>query len=166
MSLYIIGIMVVFSVVLLVYALWPSKKNEESEAIKRRMSGRRVKSSVASIRKQAKESVAKRVMTTVAPIAVKPVMMSNADDISKLRLRLATAGLVLSWLLVWTLEGIPVVAWRYVIAFIVASGFGALMEWCQTRVPGRFGTLADVGLNTAGAVIGLLAALLLLHGPG
>jgi tight adherence protein C len=91
-SLYIIGIMVVFSIVLLVYALWPSKKGEESEAIKRRMSGRRVKSSVASIRKQAKESVAKRVMTTVAPIAVKPVMMSNADDISKLRLRLATAG--------------------------------------------------------------------------
>lgn len=71
---------------------------------------------------------------------------------------------VLSFLLVSTLEGIAVVAWRYVIAFIAASGFGALMEWCQTKVPGRFGTLADVGLNAAGAAIGLLAASLLLHG--
>ena len=73
---------------------------------------------------------------------------------------------VLSLLLVWTLEGIAVVAWRYVIAFIAASGFGALMEWFQTKVPGRFGTLADVWLNAAGAAIGLLAASLLLHGPG
>jgi tight adherence protein C len=90
-SLAIIGILVVLSVAMIVYALWPSK-DKEGEAIKRRMSGKRAQSNVAAIRQQAKESVAKRVMDTVAPIAVRPVMMNNAEDMTKLRMQLATAG--------------------------------------------------------------------------
>lgn len=65
---------------------------------------------------------------------------------------------VLALLLVWTLEVMEVIAYRYAIAFLAAAGFGALMEWCQTRVPGRFGTFSDVGLDATGAAIGLLAA--------
>ena len=48
------------------------------------------------------------------------------------------------------------------IALIIAVAFGAVMEWCQTKVPGRYGTVYDVVLNTAGAVLGLLVAVFLL----
>ena len=65
---------------------------------------------------------------------------------------------VLSLLLVWTLEGLQPRSSRLLIALIIAVAFGAVMEWSQTRVPGRFGTVYDVVLNTAGAALGLLAA--------
>ncbi len=91
MSLYIVGIMIVFSVALMVYALWP-KQNQEDDIIKRRMTGKRAQDTVAALRQQAKESVTQRVMKSVAPIAMRPVMMNNPDDVSKLRMRLATAG--------------------------------------------------------------------------
>ena len=68
----------------------------------------------------------------------------------------------LALLLVWALEGIQVITYRYLTAFITAAGFGALMEWCQTKVPGLFGTVSDVGLNAAGVAIGLLVAVILL----
>ena len=65
---------------------------------------------------------------------------------------------VLVLLLAWTLEGIQPRIYRFLIAFVIAVAFGAAMEWCQTRVPGRYGALSDVGLNAAGAAFGLLAA--------
>jgi len=65
---------------------------------------------------------------------------------------------VLALLLLWTLEGIQSSAYRFLASFIIAVTFGTAMEWCQTRVPGRFGTLYDVALNAAGAALGLLAA--------
>lgn len=65
---------------------------------------------------------------------------------------------VLALLLVWTLEGIQLRPYRFLIALIIAVAFGAVMEWCQTRVPGRFGTVNDVVLNAAGAALGLLVA--------
>ena len=68
----------------------------------------------------------------------------------------------LAWLWVWTLEGIAPRWLRLAIAFTLTVGLGAALEWYQTRVPGRFGTLLDVLLNAAGAVAGLMAALLLL----
>lgn len=91
MTLYLLGAMVVASIALVIYALWP-KSNEESDTIKRRISGRKAQSQVAAVRERAKESVAKRVMQTVAPIAVRPSMKHNAEGMSKLRMRLATAG--------------------------------------------------------------------------
>jgi hypothetical protein len=69
---------------------------------------------------------------------------------------------VLTLLLAWTLDGIESKTYRFLIVFIIAVSFGALMEWGQTKVPGRYATLYDVGLNAAGAVIGLLFAVFLL----
>ena len=91
MTPFLIGIMLVAAVTLVVYALWP-RKADEGEAIKRRMTGRRPQSSVAKVRQQAKESVAKRVIDKVAPIAVRPVMVTNAEQMSKLRVKLTNAG--------------------------------------------------------------------------
>ena len=65
---------------------------------------------------------------------------------------------VFALLLVWTLDGIQSRTYRFLIALVIAVAFGAVMEWCQTRVPGRFGTMYDVVLNAAGAALGLLAA--------
>jgi hypothetical protein len=68
--------------------------------------------------------------------------------------------LTLMW--VWTLEAIQSRPTRLLIAALIAVIFGASMEWYQTRVPGRFGTIVDVALNAAGAVLGLIAAIVLL----
>jgi len=68
----------------------------------------------------------------------------------------------LAWLWAWTLEGITHRWLRLAIAFVLTVGLGATLEWYQTRVPGRFGTLLDVLLNTAGAIAGLIGALLVL----
>lgn len=88
---YILGGLLVLSFVLVVYALWP-KPDEKASAIKRRVSGRRADSEVSAIRKKAKESVAKKVMNTVAPIAIRPAMAQDVESMSKLRTKLATAG--------------------------------------------------------------------------
>ena len=65
---------------------------------------------------------------------------------------------LLALLLVWSLGTIHAFSLRLLAAFIFTVGFGAVMEWCQTRVPGRVGSLADVLLNAAGAALGLLVA--------
>ena len=69
---------------------------------------------------------------------------------------------VLVLLLVWTLDSIKSRTQRFLISWITAVAFGAVMEWCQTMVPGRFGTLFDVAINAAGATLGLLVAVFLL----
>ena len=69
---------------------------------------------------------------------------------------------VLALLLAWTLDDMQTKSVRLPICFGIAVAFGALMEWCQTRVPGRFGTQIDVLLNSAGAALGLLVAVYLL----
>lgn len=69
---------------------------------------------------------------------------------------------VLALLLAWTLESIESRTQRFLIAFILAVVFGAVMEWYQTKVPGRFATVSDVALNGLGAALGLLAATFLL----
>lgn len=70
------------------------------------------------------------------------------------------ATLTLLW--VWTLDAIQAKSQRLVIAVTVAVCFGATMEWYQTKVPGRFGTIYDVALNAVGALLGLFAAIFLL----
>lgn len=91
MTYYLLGAMVVVSIVLVVYALWP-KGDESGEIIKRRMAGRRAETEISALRKKAKESVAKKVMDTVAPMAVRSSMTQDAEGMSKLRMRLANAG--------------------------------------------------------------------------
>jgi VanZ family protein len=68
----------------------------------------------------------------------------------------------LAVLWMWTLEPIESRLLRIVLALVASVGLGALLEWHQTRVPGRFGTVLDVILNAAGAIAGLLLALALL----
>ncbi len=68
----------------------------------------------------------------------------------------------LAMLWMWTLEPIESRLVRTSVALVASVGLGALLEWHQTRVPGRFGTILDVILNAAGAIAGLLLALLLL----
>jgi hypothetical protein len=70
------------------------------------------------------------------------------------------AALTLLW--VWTLDSIESRVWRISLAIIVTVGLGTVLEWHQTRVPGRFGTIFDVVLNTLGALAGLIIALLIL----
>ncbi len=67
----------------------------------------------------------------------------------------------LSWLWFWVLEPLLVrLHFRILVAFLFAAGFGALNEWRQVHVPGRYGSLADVTLNSIGAGLGLLLAVL------
>jgi VanZ family protein len=69
---------------------------------------------------------------------------------------------VLALLLVWTLDAVEPRAYRFLIAFAIAVTFGAAMEWFQTKVPGRYGTVFDIVLDAAGAALGLLAAFFIL----
>lgn len=91
-TLLMLAGMVLVSVVLIVYAFWP-KASEDDDAIKRRMAGRRASSTVSEIRKQAKDSVAKKVFDAVAPMAIRPSMRADAEQMSKLRMKLSNAGL-------------------------------------------------------------------------
>jgi VanZ family protein len=70
------------------------------------------------------------------------------------------ATLTLLWM--WTLEKINSVPLRMALAFTLSVGIGAVLEWYQTSVPGRFGTLMDAILNAVGSIVGLIAALFLL----
>ena len=62
----------------------------------------------------------------------------------------------------WTLQSVESKSLRYLLALAVTLCLGAVLEWQQTRVPGRYGTLGDVFLNLIGIALGLLGALLLL----
>jgi len=70
------------------------------------------------------------------------------------------AALAMCWM--WTLESIESRAVQISLTVIATVGLGAVLEWHQTNIPGRFGTVFDVALNALGAAIGLALALLLL----
>lgn len=70
------------------------------------------------------------------------------------------AGLAL--LLMWSLEAVESLTARVSMTFVLTVSIGAVLEWYQTLVPGRFGTIIDALLNTIGAVAGLLVASFLL----
>ena len=70
---------------------------------------------------------------------------------------------VLAMLWMWTLEPIEARWLRAAAALVITVGLGAVLEWYQTLVPGRYGSIIDVLLNLIGAILGLLAALLLLR---
>ena len=63
----------------------------------------------------------------------------------------------LATLWIWTLVARASARTSQTAAILVAIGFGAILEGCQAFVPGRFGSLYDVGLNGIGAFAGLLA---------
>ncbi len=69
---------------------------------------------------------------------------------------------VLTLLWAWILSGIQPKIYRLLIAGAIAVVFGAAMEWYQTKVPGRYGTIFDVALNATGALFAVFGAFLLL----
>jgi VanZ family protein len=69
---------------------------------------------------------------------------------------------VVAALWVWTLEAIESNVLRLSLALALTIGLGIFLEWYQTMVPGRFGTIVDVILNAIGAMVGLLMAIFLL----
>lgn len=69
---------------------------------------------------------------------------------------------VLAFLWMWTLSGFGATWTRSIAALAFTLGLGVALEWYQTRVPGRFGTLIDVVLDAIGTIVGILIALLVL----
>lgn len=61
----------------------------------------------------------------------------------------------------WLFNGLK---WRspHLLAFLYSAAFGAILEWAQLYVPGRFGSVFDIALNAIGAAAGLLALALFL----
>lgn len=86
-----LGIMGVASVAMVVFALRPSKQVER-DAVKRRMRGKTSKDETKDIQERARESVATKMMEKVAPIAMRPVMPKSGEDMTRLRMKLASAG--------------------------------------------------------------------------
>jgi tight adherence protein C len=134
-SLYLLGGLIIFSCALITYSLWP-KGADDDDAIKRRMTGRRGQESLSEIRKKAKDSVTKRMLDTVAPLAIRPVMMNNAEQMSKLRMRLAAGGyrgdgttttFLASKTVVAVLLGLACAAFVWAKGFPVPTSVGAVL---------------------------------------
>jgi len=126
-DLYVLGGLIVISISLILYAIWP-KGDDKTDAIKRRMRGKSAIDNLSILRKQAKESVAKRVMDKVAPLAVRPVMMNNAENMSKLRMKLASAG--------YRTDTVPTtfLASKTVVAVLLGLGAVAYV-WAKSMTP-------------------------------
>ncbi len=132
MSIYLIGVMVAFSLVLIVYSLWP-KSGEEQDTIKRRMTGKRSALDEANaIRRQARETVTNRVVKRVARQAMRPVMPADAAEMSKLRIRLANAGFRQDNATTMFLASKTIVA-------ITAAVVAALYSWAKGDALGSMG---------------------------
>jgi tight adherence protein C len=77
--------LIFLSIAMIIYALWPKTKGDD-DAIKRRMTGKRAATAtVADVRQRAKDSVAKKVINRMAPIAIRPMMKQDAEQMSRLR---------------------------------------------------------------------------------
>ena len=68
----------------------------------------------------------------------------------------------LAWLWMWTLDSIHSIPLRAATVFAITVAMGTVLEWYQTSVPGRYGTLTDAILNVLGSVAGVIAAVFLL----
>ncbi|MFQ5496201.1 MAG: type II secretion system F family protein [Phycisphaerae bacterium] len=90
-TIILIGIMGLASIAFLLYALLPSKEQEQ-QTIQRRMLGKSSEEDTTVIQQKARESVTAKMMEKVAPIAMRPVMPKNSAEMSRLRIKLAAAG--------------------------------------------------------------------------
>ena len=88
------------------------------------------------------------------------LVASTPTPVQKLMHFVIYAALVGLW--AWTLEAIESRPLRFLLAFLLAVSLGSVLEWYQTKIPGRFGNLVDALLNALGAIAGLLAALVIL----
>lgn len=70
------------------------------------------------------------------------------------------AALAVLWM--WTLAGVGSTPARIALSIGLAMGLGIALEWVQTTVPGRYGSIIDILLNSLGVALGIVAALFLL----
>lgn len=90
MELYTIAGLLAIGIAMIVYAVWPSK-NEDQDKILRRASGKN-KTIEDDESTSAVDAAAQKLMSKVAPLAMKPVMPKSAEEMSMLRVRLTNAG--------------------------------------------------------------------------
>ncbi len=90
------------------------------------------------------------------------VWLVSATPTSLQKLLHVLAYAVLAFLCMWTLDDIESAPIRIRAALAITIATGALLEWYQIFVPGRFGTVTDVILNAVGAFFGVLGAAILL----
>ncbi len=88
------------------------------------------------------------------------LVLSTATPLQKALHVVIYAVLAMLWM--WTLDAIESRWLRIAISLASTVGLGVILEWYQTQVPGRVGTVTDVLLNIAGAIAGVIAALILL----
>jgi VanZ family protein len=88
------------------------------------------------------------------------LVVNTPTPLQKLMHFVIYAALVVLW--AWTLEAIESRVLRFLLAFLLAVGLGSMLEWYQTKIPGRFGTIVDALLNVLGAIGGFLFALAIL----
>ena len=69
---------------------------------------------------------------------------------------------ILALLWMWTLADVGSRLVRILLTLLCCVVLGVALEWYQTQVPGRYGSMTDVLLNIAGTVIGIGLALLLI----
>ncbi len=152
MEIYLLAGLMMVAAALIIYSLLP-KNNDNEKVIKRRMTGRSAQSSVAAIRKEAKESVAKKMLDSVAPIAMRPAKMQNSEEMSKLRMKLANAGIRGEGVVTTFLASKTMLALLLGIAGLLYSwgnGVGLLHGSGYTMLAAGFGFLApNVWLSLA-----------------
>jgi tight adherence protein C len=92
-EMILFGVLVLASIGLIIYALWPTKK-ADSDYIRRRMAGRRLDKAEALLAAAPKRerSTAKEVIEKVTPFAMRPVMPASEEEMTKLRQKLSQAG--------------------------------------------------------------------------
>lgn len=107
------------------------------------------------------------VVLSIAPGRAQPgdtvfswLVLNTAAPVQKALHVAIYAALVVLWM--WTFEAIGSRVSRALLSVFLAMVLGAVLEWYQLYVPGRYGTLTDVLLNGVGAVAGLLLAIILL----
>lgn len=91
MDIMLTLVLIVTSLALVIYSLWPKNRVDE-DVLRRRMLGKRGMDETATIQNKAKDSAARRVLERMAPLAMRPVMPKDASQVSMLRVKLANAG--------------------------------------------------------------------------
>lgn len=91
-EMLILGVLVCASIAMIAYSLWPARRQEEDDVL-RRLSGKRMRpDGQGGIANPETKSAARQVLEKVAPIAMKPVMPRSDEEMSTLREKLAQAG--------------------------------------------------------------------------
>ena len=88
-------------------------------------------------------------------------LFANTAPLAQKVLHVVTYAL-LGALWMWTLAGIASRPARIALSLSLALVIGIALEWYQTTVPGRYGSITDILLNSLGAALGIVIALFLL----